>query len=68
MGIILAAKIPALDGTGIALTLGGTLHIDDLAGLELIDSQFATNVQITSFVYAELPKPATTACICLSET
>ena len=67
MCIVLAAEIPALDGTGVAFTLGGALHVDNLTCLELIDSQLATDVQIASLVYAKFPETATTACIRLGE-
>jgi hypothetical protein len=41
VGVVLAAKVPSLDRSRVALTLGSTLNVNDLTGFELLNREFA---------------------------
>src|SRR5690606_26902028 len=66
VGIVLTTEIPALDGTGIAFTLGLASDIHQLTGLKQLRSDLITRL-VVAFLQAEFPDAATSSDISLGK-
>ncbi len=66
VSIVLTAEVPALDGTGIAFTLGLTGNVYQLASLEQFGSDLIASL-VLAFFQAELPDATTSSDVSLGE-